>query len=241
MEVLFDVRHKSAAVLLFFLYLGIGSLEPLKLEQLIRSFALSRVFLQTSEHELFGLWTCKLDFLHIRLMSEYLVVDSGLINTREWEFAIAQQIESDDAQLPNVNLLVWHHDLLGPDQLRRHVEARSEPQLQTVRLIFFVKPGREMELIDLDAWAFWTHVVNQDVVRLQVPVHNVIRMQALHSVYNLTHNVLDVFFGESFRAKHLVFECAECSIFVSELIKRHRLRDFEDFYDVWMVDFLKVL
>ena len=238
MEVLFHVCHKFAAVLLLFLYLGIGSLEPLTLEQLMRSLALSRVLLQTSQHELFGLGTCKLDFLHIRLIIEYLIVDSGLIYAREWEFTIAQQIESDDAQLPNVNLLVWRHELLGPNQLRRHVEARSEPQLQTVRLIFFVKPGRKMEFIDLDAWAFWAHVVNQDVVHLQVPVHNVICMQALDSVYNLTHDVLDLFFFESFRAEHLVFECAKCSIFVNELIKWHRLRDFEDFYNVWMVDFL---
>ena len=97
-----------------------------------------------------------------------------------------------------------------------------------------------MKLIDLDAWAFWTHVVNQDVVRLQVPVHNAIRMQALHSVHNLTHDVLDLFFGESFRAEHLVFERAECSIFVNELIIRCSLGDFEDFYDVWMVNLLQV-
>ena len=71
-------------------------------------------------------------------------------------------------------------------------------------------------------------------------MHNATLMQAVHSVDNLAHHVLDLLFGESFLAEHLVFERAECSIFVNELIIRCSLGDFEDFYDVWMVNLLQV-
>ena len=68
-------------------------------------------------------------------------------------------------------------------------------------------------------------------------MHNATPMQAVHSVDNLAHHVLDLIFSESFR-EHLVFERAKCSIFIDELIKQHSLCDLEDFYNVWMVHLL---
>ena len=153
---LFHVSQKAAPVPLLFLF----SLEPLKLEKLMRVHPLSRVFFQTSQHKFFSLWTLKFDLLHIWLILKYLVVNNWLCDTREWEFTIAQQVESDDAQCPYVNLLVRRLALLGLDQLGRHEQARPQLQLQASRWSLTVKPGREMKLIDLDAWAFWAHVVD---------------------------------------------------------------------------------